>query len=66
MHKIDDILLEQELKKRHISNAKFAVMLDISPSTLWKKRKGVSDFTRRELCTASQVFGKETMLKVFF
>ena len=60
--------LKEKMKEKHISNGQLASFLNIDPATLWRKRKGHSDFTRRELLTIRQVLylSDEDLLKIFF
>ena len=60
--------LKRKMKEKRISNGQLASFLNIDPATLWRKRKGYSDFTYRELLTIRRVLylSNEDLLRIFF
>ena len=46
---MDAILLEATCKRKGLTNAHVAHLLDIDESTYYRKRKGLTDFTRKEI-----------------
>ena len=60
--------LKRKMKEKRISNCQLASFLHIDPATLWRKRKGHSDFTYRELLTIRRVLylSNEDLLRIFF
>ena len=46
---MNEYLLEMHMKKKEISNEKMAKSLEIDPATFYRKKKGISDFTRKEI-----------------
>lgn len=42
-------LLEMKIKENKLTNEKVAALLDIDPATFHRKKKGESDFLRKEI-----------------
>jgi hypothetical protein len=49
MNKMNSLLLEMKMKERGKSQEYMANVLNMAPSTYYRKRIGESEFTRREL-----------------
>lgn len=61
-------LLEAKMVEKGISTDEMAKELNISPETFWRKKKGKSDFYRKEIktiCDVLSLSGEET-IAIFF
>ncbi|MBQ1505842.1 MAG: hypothetical protein IIZ48_03635 [Erysipelotrichales bacterium] len=43
------LLLRRKMKENRLNLVKIADLLDIDPATLWRKRSGMNEFTRKEI-----------------
>lgn len=58
--------INDELKKRNISNTELAVILQVSASAVCRKLNGSRDFTLQELITLSNLFDMDLMKLIKF
>ena len=46
---MNSFLLDSKMREKGVTNEKMANLLDIDPATFYRKKKGVSEFTRKEI-----------------
>lgn len=65
---MNEYLLEMHMKNHGLSNEEMARRLCIDPATFYRKKKGISDFTRKELqkMRASLELSSEDVDAIFF
>lgn len=51
---MDALKLEYELKKKGITTEQIAHILNMDKATFYRKKKGISDFTRMEIQTIKE------------
>lgn len=65
---MDGFLLEAACKRKGFTNAHIAEVLGMDESTFYRKRKGATDFTRKEIQKLRSVLGlsSEDVDQIFF
>lgn len=59
-------LLENEMRKKGKSILDMCVMLDISRSAFYRKRKGISQFTQKEIQKIVDFLELDSPMAIFF
>lgn len=59
-------LLENEMRKKGKSISDMCVMLDISRSAFYRKRKGISQFTQKEIQKIVDFLELDSPMAIFF
>lgn len=65
---MDAILLEAACKRKGLTNAHVADLLGMDESTFYRKRKGLTDFTRKEIQKLRSILAltSEDVDEIFF
>ena len=62
----DDEAFQRLVKERGVKYQAVAAAMGIQPATLYRKRKGMLDFTRNEIQRCCEFFGLNDMNDIFF